>query len=248
MSIEVIWRLRMSFSRSIIVTLLIVLTSGVVTAQDPPAHSAVTPVDRGGRWGERHALINERVKNGADLIFIGDSITQSWEGPGAKVWEEFYGDRNAVNLGISGDRTQHVLWRLENGNIDGISPRAAVIMIGTNNSNRQDNTAAEIADGVRAIVHKLRSELPDMRILLLGIFPRGEHPNAQRGKILQVNQMIQRLDDGAHVHFLDIGCRFIEDDGSISKTVMPDFLHLTEQGYRIWAEAIEPTLVDLLGE
>ncbi len=139
-------------------------------------------------WAQRFEELNSLVKKEKyPLIFIGDSITQGWERNGKAVWDEFYGSRNAVNLGIGGDRTQHVLWRLEHGNIDGISPKAAVIMIGTNNSNGQDNTVTEIADGIRAIVARLRAQLPEMQILLLDIFPRGADTNPQRGKILQVN-------------------------------------------------------------
>src|SRR5687767_14628351 len=104
-------------------------------AEDAPAHDAVKPVPRDAGWMKRHESFNERVKKGnVDLIFIGDSITQGWEGAGKGVWEKYYGKRNAVNLGIGGDRTQHVLWRLENGNIKGIEPKLAVVMIGTNNS------------------------------------------------------------------------------------------------------------------
>lgn len=212
-------------------------------------HSAVTPAKRGGWWLERFEKMNERVKQGdVHLIFIGDSITQAWEDPGKAVWEEHYAGRKAVNLGISGDRTQHVLWRLDNGNIDGISPKLAVIMIGTNNSNGADNTAAEIADGIRAIVVRLRERLPAMKILLLDVFPRGEKPNPQRGKTLQVNQIARKLHDGEHVYYLAIGHHFINDDGAISKEIMPDFLHLTPKGYQIWADAIEDKLKALLGE
>ena len=141
-------------------------------AQEGKPNDAVVPVPREGGWVKRHESFNERVKKGnVDLIFIGDSITQGWEGAGKKVWEEFYGKRNAVNLGIGGDRTQHVLWRLENGNIEGIKPKLAVLMIGTNNSG--SNSSEQIAAGVTAIVEKLRKELPETKVLVLGIFPRG---------------------------------------------------------------------------
>ncbi len=224
-------------------------TNIAIAARQQEKHSAVTPAKRGGWWLERFEKMNERVKQGdADLIFIGDSITQAWEGPGKTVWEKHYAGRKAVNLGISGDRTEHVLWRLDNGNIDGISPKLAVIMIGTNNSNGADNTAAEIADGIRAIVARLRERLPAMKILLLDVFPRGEKPNPQRGKILQVNQIARKLHDGKHVYYLAIGHHFISDDGTISKEIMPDFLHLTPKGYQIWASAIEDKLKELLGE
>ena len=198
---------------------------------------------------DRHDAMNARVKQGnVDLVFIGDSITQGWEGAGAKVWEKYYGGRNAVNLGISGDRTEHVLWRFDNGNVDGISPKAAVIMIGTNNSGRNGNTATEIVEGITAVVHELRTRLPDTKLLLLDVFPRGEQFNDQRGRILQVNQTVRKLNDAQHVHYLAIGHRFLSEDGSISPEIMPDFLHLSEAGYETWAEAIELKLVELLGE
>ena len=227
------------------------ISTAQTTPQESHTHSAITPVDREQEWWQaRHKAMNERIAKGdVDLLFIGDSITQGWEGSGKAVWDEFYGSRNAVNLGIGGDRTQHVLWRLDDGNIDGVNPKAAVIMIGTNNSNGQDNTVAEIADGIRAIVAKLRGELPGVEILLLDIFPRGANTNPQRGKILQVNQIVRKLADGdGNVHYLAIGHHFVEDDGTISKAIMPDSLHLSPAGYQIWAQALEGKLRELLGE
>ncbi len=219
------------------------------TAAPVKVNTATVPVPREGDWMKRHESMNARVKQGnVDLIFIGDSITQGWEGAGKEVWEKYYAKRNAVNLGIGGDRTQHVLWRLDHGNIENIKPKAAVIMIGTNNSNYEDNTVAEIAEGVTAIVHKLRQTLPDTKIMLLAIFPRGERPNPQRGKILEVNQILNRLHDGEHVWFVDFGYKFVDDSGVIPKSLMPDSLHLSPEGYEIWARAIEPKLVKLLGE
>jgi lysophospholipase L1-like esterase len=213
-------------------------------------HSAVTPAPRPDQpWKTRAELLNKRVKENqdAELLFIGDSITQGWEGSGAKeVWEKYYGSRKAVNIGIGGDRTQHVLYRLQNGNLEGIKPKAAVVMIGTNNSNGEDNSAQQIAEGVKAIVKELRTKEPQMKILLLGIFPRGENINPQRGKITQCNQIIQKLDDGKNVFYMDIGHRFLEEDGTLSATIMPDYLHLSQKGYEIWADAIEPKLAELL--
>lgn len=223
------------------------------SAQEPTktANSAVVPVSREGEkwWADRQAAVNERVKKGnADLLYIGDSITQGWEGPGKNVWEKFYASRRAVNLGFSGDRTQHVLWRLDHGNVDGLHPRAAVLMIGTNNSNGNDNTAEEITEGVTAIVKSLRAKLPETKILLLAVFPRGEKPNPQREKIDAVNRNISRLADGQHVYYMDIGPKFLTPDGTLTKEIMPDFLHPNEKGYAIWAEAIESKLRELLGE
>lgn len=217
-------------------------------AQQSAVNDAVVPVPREGNWMRRHESFNERVKQGrVDLIFIGDSITQGWEGAGKNVWAEFYGHRNAVNLGIGGDRTQHVLWRLDHGNIDGISPKLAVLMIGTNNSG--SNTPEQIAEGVKAIVEKLRAKLPATKILVLAIFPRGETKDDPRRKVNEAaNALIQKLADDQWVFYLDIGPKFLAPDGTLSREVMPDLLHLNEKSYRIWAEAIEPMVKRLMGE
>lgn len=241
----------MSLSRRCLLSLLLAASfacTAPITAQEGKPNDAVVPVPRDANWMKRHDSFNERVKKGnVDLIFIGDSITQGWEGAGKKVWEEFYGKRNAVNLGIGGDRTQHVLWRLENGNIEGIKPKLAVLMIGTNNSGT--NTSDQIAAGVTAIVEKLRKELPETKVLVLGIFPRGADKNDAKRKVNEgANEQIKKLADDKHVYYLDIGDAFLEDDGTLSKEVMPDLLHLNEKSYRTWAESIEPKVKQLLGE
>lgn len=214
-------------------------------------HSAIDPAPRPDKgWKDRQEAINKRVAEvgeKAEVIFVGDSITQGWEGEGREVWAKYYNSRNALNLGIGGDRTQHVLWRLDHGNLDGVKPKAAVVMIGTNNSNGEDNTAAQIADGVAAIVRRLREKLPNTKILLLAIFPRGENFNNQRGKILQVNQVLQKLADEKNVFWVDFGYKFVTEDGLIPRELMPDYLHLSPKAYGIWAEAIEPRLKQLLG-
>lgn len=213
-------------------------------------HSAVAPAPRPQpNWQKRHESFNERAKQGdVDLLFIGDSITQGWEGAGKAVWAERYASRKAMNLGIGGDRTQHVLWRLDNGNIEGLKPKAAVIMIGTNNF--RDNSAREIADGQIAIVRKLRERLPEMKILLLAIFPRGEQAgNDDRKKLAEASKLAaDEVADGKMVTALDIGDKFLQADGSLSKDIMPDFLHLSPAGYTIWADAIEPQVKAMLGE
>lgn len=219
-------------------------------AADVKTHSAVTPVSRQDEWWvKRHQSFNERVAQGnVDLIFIGDSITHGWEGAGKEVWDKYYARRNAVNLGIGGDRTEHVLWRLENGNIEGISPKAAVLMIGTNNSNGDDYTAEEIGDGITAIVRRLRTALPGTRILILGIFPRGPEPSPQREKNIVASEIAGKLADGRMIYYMDIGDHFLQPDGKLTQDIMPDYLHLTPLGYQIWAIAIESKLRDLLGE
>jgi beta-glucosidase len=226
-------------------------TNPPVAAPEIHANTAIVPEPRTDHWAtNRQALVLKRAKDAPgnyDIEFIGDSITQGWEDSGNNVWREFYGKRKVINFGVSGDRTQHVLWRFENGQLDGIKAKAAVVMIGTNNSNNRDNTEAEILAGVTAIVEQIRARQPDTKIILLGIFPRGATFSAQRGKILQVNEALARLDDGKNIFYLDIGSQLIEGDGSISKTIMPDYLHPSEAGYRIWANAMEPKLKELLG-
>jgi beta-glucosidase len=196
----------------------------------------------------RHKQINERAKQGdVDLLFLGDSITQGWEGAGKDVWAKFYGSRKAMNAGIGGDRTQHILWRLDNGNVDGLKPKLAVLMIGTNNSG--NNTSEEIAKGVKAIVEKLAVKLPETKVLVLGIFPRGANADDARRKVnVGANEIIKTLDDGKKVYYLDIGDKFLQPDGTLSKEIMPDLLHLSPKGYEIWAESIEPKVAELLGE
>ena len=229
------------------------LTILAILAQDrsQSRNTAIVPAERAGWHLERHQKINEIIETNRgriDLVFVGDSITQSWEGPGKAVWDEHYGKRRAANLGISGDRTEHVLWRLDHGNLDGIEPKVAVVMIGTNNFGHRKNNAEEILAGVRAVVQKIRDKSESTKVLLLDIFPRGEKFNEMRGGIAQVNQALRRQHDGEHVFFLPIGHHFIEDDGTIKKDIMPDFLHLSPEGYRRWADAIEPTMARLLGE
>jgi len=213
-------------------------------------NTALIPVSRTDKNSiARQTLVLERAKQNPgdyDIEFIGDSITQGWERAGQNVWQEYYGSRKTINMGVGGDRTQHVLWRFNHGQLDGIKAKVAVVMIGTNNSNKEDNTEAEILAGVEAIVGQIRIRQPDTKIILLGIFPRGHTFSTQRGKILQVNQALARLDDGANIFYMDFGSKLIENDGTISKSIMPDFLHPNEAGYRIWAAATEPKIKELL--
>ena len=227
---------------------LLICFSPSFFAEANELHSAVKPVPRSGGWMKRHESFNKRVAEGkVDLILIGDSITHGWEGKGKSVWEKFYGKRNAVNLGIGGDRTQHVMWRLDNGNVKEISPKVAVVMIGTNNSG--NNSPEEIADGLAAITKQLRAKLPETKVLLLGIFPRGANKDDGRRKVNEkANAIFKKLADGKDVHYLDIGEKFLESDGTLSRKIMPDLLHLSVEGYTIWAESIEPTLKKLMGE
>lgn len=224
--------------------LLLVCLGLPATGQEPAGNSAIRPEPRDGGWKSMHESFLKRTKEGPiDLLFLGDSITAGWAGQ-KEVWDRYYGSRRAANFGIGGDRTQHVLWRIENGEVEGIAPKVAVLMIGTNNMS--GNTPAEIAQGIEAIVKTLRAKLPQTKVLLLGVFPRAPKGDALRDRVKAVNDQIARLDDGKTIRYLDIGPRFLEPDGTLTREIMPDLLHLSRKGYRIWADAIEPTLWTML--
>ena len=166
--------------------------------------------------------LNQRVKESqgqAEVIFVGDSITEGWEGNGKAVWAKYYAPRHALNLGIGSDHTQHVLWRLDHGNLDGLKPKVAVVLIGVNNIPADTNTPRQVLEGVTAVVKKIREKLPQTKVLLLGIFPFREDFCAQRAKALQVNQALHKLDDGQWIRFLDFGYLFLQPDGRISKDI-----------------------------
>jgi lysophospholipase L1-like esterase len=232
----------------VVSTVFAVMVAGNLLAKEADNSAATPAVKPGANFLKQHEAINKRVAEGnVDLIFVGDSITARWAGDGKEVWQKYYAKRNAANLGIGGDKTQHVLWRLEHGNIDGIHPKLAVVMIGTNNS--KTNTAEEIAGGIKAIVEKLEEKLPDTKILLLAIFPRAEKPDAeQRETNAKASKLASSLADDKKVFYLDISDKFLSADGTLSRDIMPDLLHPNAKGYEIWAEAIEPTVAKLMGE
>ena len=220
--------------------------------QAPAASSATDPAPRPGKWMEQHEKFLALDKQGdVDLLFLGDSITAGWNSA-RDVWTKFYDARKPANFGIGGDRTQHILWRLDHGEVDHIRPQVVVLMIGTNNLGANSND--EIVDGVRAILDRLHAKLPATKVLLLGIFPRGATRDRSQAlvppepRVAAINEQLAKLDDdGKTVKYLDIGSTFL-DDGKVSKAIMPDFLHLTPAAYGRWADAIEPTLSQLLDE
>jgi beta-glucosidase len=232
---------------------LCLLAAGAFGQTNFPAElqQCIRPVPREGRPYQRFLELNQRVKDNAgqaEVIFVGDSITEGWEGNGQQIWEKYYAPRHALNLGVWNDHTQHVLWRLDHGNLEGLKPKVAVLLIGVNNVPDTNNTPRMVLEGVTAVVKKLREKLPDTKVLVLGIFPFREDFCDQRGKALQVNQALRKLDDGQCIRFLDIGYLFIRPDGKIPKEMMRDFLHPSPAAYRLWAEAMEPDLAAMLGE
>jgi lysophospholipase L1-like esterase len=208
----------------------------------PPAgtNTATFPLPRLDWLG--HFLKNIDMSKGktVDLIFDGDSITDFWMGRGAATWAERYAPLNAFDFGISGDQTQHLLWRLQNGQVDGLNPKLIVLMIGTNNMPGNSCTSDQIVEGDKAIIAEYEKRCPGAHILLLGIFPRGElASNPLRAKITAANAGLAKFDDGKTVTYLDIGSKFLTSDGTLTKEIFPDALHPSPQGYVIWADAIQ---------
>ncbi len=201
-----------------------------------------------GWWPVRHeAKVAESKAGGAEVIFLGDSITQNWETTGKAAWEKYFGPREAANFGFGGDSTQHVLWRVRNGEFDGAPPKAVVLLIGTNNSRHGDFSPDQIAAGIRAILDALAEKCPRTKVLLLGILPRGADANDPwRRKCEAVNALLPALADGRRVHFLNVNSKLVSADGVLTKDIAPDLLHLSTKGYSVLAEALDPKLAELL--
>jgi lysophospholipase L1-like esterase len=206
-------------------------------------------------WMPRHEKKLEEIRKlkeagkGPQVIFIGDSITEGWEKSGLPVWKRYYEKYNAVDLGFGSDQTESVLWRLQHGEVDGIAPKVAVLMIGTNNAGSRQEDPKTTAAGIKRIVDELRARLPQTKILLLAIFPREEQPTGSLRRINErVNAIISGFADGGNVFFLDINVALMNRDGTLSKDIMPDLLHPNEKGYDIWARSMEPALAKLLSE
>jgi lysophospholipase L1-like esterase len=236
------------------------LFCALLSATEIPVHVATAPVPQDDpnfpEWAERHEKLNALSKKGeAKLVFLGDSITEFWESEdaGKSVWEKFWAPLNAANFGIRGDRTENVLWRLANGNLDGLKPKLIVLMIGTNNTgyhkenNKYHCTAQQTADGIKGVIEKLKARCPTSKILLLAIFPRGEEiDDPLRKQNNETNAKIKAFADEKTIHFLDIGAKFLKPNGDGIVTLMPDMLHLSTDGYKIWAEAIAAKVRSLM--
>jgi lysophospholipase L1-like esterase len=215
--------------------------------QQLPPYDPTIDRPRSAKWIKLHeACLQEASKGPYDVIFLGDSITDNWHTKGSDIFQQCYAPLHTLNLGVGGDHTENVLWRLHHGEVAGLNPKVIVLMIGTNNYR---NEVPDIVRGVTAVVKDLRDKMRDARILLLGIFPRGQLPtDPLRAKLAEVNTQIAKLDDGDHIKYLDIGKAFLNDNGVITQQVMGDFLHPTAYGYVLWAKAMNPTLAELLGD
>jgi lysophospholipase L1-like esterase len=216
--------------------------------QPPRLNAAATFTQTVQRQGPRHEAFVEVAKQGnIDLLLHGDSITDWWvQGDANKaMFDKYFGAMRTANFAIAGDTTQGVLWGLKNGEGQGFQPKAVMVMIGTNNSGQ--NTGAEIAEGVGAVVLEMRKDFPNAKILLLAIFPRGLPGDPVRDKIAEANRIIARLDDRQHVFYFDIGAKFLDDRGVfLPEAFRPDNLHPLAKGYDIWGEAVKEKLAELM--
>jgi lysophospholipase L1-like esterase len=235
---------------------VIAFLAGFLALTSLAENTAMIPVPRDfpTNWMSRHeAYVAQAKKGGIDLLFLGDSITDGWRwgNGGSQIWPKLYAPRHAANFGIGWDRIQNVLWRVENGELENISPKVVVLLIGTNNAGNEDNgqprnTTPEIIEGVSNLVRQIQFRLPQSKILLLGLFPRGEMADPIRDQVKAVNAGIAGLADDGKVKFLDIGEKFLAPDGTLSRNLFPDLLHPNARGFQIWADAMEPTLSEML--
>lgn len=234
-------------------TCLAVIALTAITHATAPAEGLVstTPVaakTNGEKWWNGNcARIDADIKKmdgHIDVAFVGDSITARWRGN--ENWQKHWGSYRAVNMGIGGDQTQHVLWRLQNGDLEGYKAKLFVVMIGTNNLWDKKAEPADVAAGVKAVIDLIQSKQPQAKILLMSILPTGEKPNPGREKRMAVNELISKF-HGGQVEYMDITAKYLQADGTISKEVMHDFLHLAPQGYDIWAEAIGAKVKAIVG-
>ncbi|MBU2884299.1 1,4-beta-D-glucan glucohydrolase [Gilvimarinus agarilyticus] len=195
-------------------------------------------------WLPRHEQKLKAAKaSDPQLVFLGDSITQSWERSGQSVYEQAFAPWPSLNLGFSGDRTENVLWRLNHGEVDNINPELLVLMIGTNNTGHRQDEPAVIARGVEQILTELKQRLPDTKVLMLAIFPRGATADdyARRNNTL-ANARLRNFADGERVFFADLNSVFLDKNGNLTEEIMPDLLHPNEYGYQLLANELVPLI------
>ncbi len=236
-----------------------------------PSNTAIIPISKlekdGYDWWVRHQdVLAVKDSLNPEIVLIGNSITHFWGGNypmlkntdgtskepnGAKSWKATFGDHRVLNLGFGWDRTQNVLWRLDNGEIDGLNPKLVIIHIGTNNTSQTDNarmnTAPEIVEGIEAVLMRVRSKVPRAKIVLMQIMPREEMPdNPRRILINETNQILQQFAHENNITLLDISSEMLTVDGILTKDLTSDFCHPTDVGYQIWGNALRP-YIDSVG-
>lgn len=217
---------------------------------DNPAAIAQKKEDEG--WIKRHQTILDRRTPEAKLILIGNSIFHSLDKDDrSKVWEKYLNPFQTINMGISGDRTENVIWRLENGSLENINPKVAVVLIGTNNTDGNHylsiSTPEELAGGIKKICSLISEKLPDTEILLMGILPYGYKPNHRDNINKATNHLISKFsEDNAGIHYIDISQVYYNDQGKVIRELMPDFLHPNPEGHELMFEALYPKIMELM--
>jgi lysophospholipase L1-like esterase len=258
------WMLSIVVVITLVAPILLVAQQGAPTA--PVAPGTAAPAAPGGAPGargpagppapanvplapaneNRHRTFVEIAKGvPIEMVFVGDSITDGWRNAGQPIWDQYWAQYKPANFGIGGDTTQGVLWRMQNGELDGYKAKLFVLMLGTNNINRNPND--EIVDGDRLIVEEFKKRQPQAKVLILGIFPRSvEAAHANRAAIKDINSKLAKLADNKQVFFMDFGDKFLAADGTLTPEIMPDALHPNLKGYKIWAEAMAPRVKELM--
>lgn len=221
------------------------------------AASAKPPVPRADENSRiaHEQLVAKARRGGIDLYFLGDSITRRWGTSDAAYrdllenWNANFHGWNAGNFGWGGDRVEHIRWRIENGELDGVHPKVIVILAGTNNVGREPGdaaTIAEVADGLKRLVDACRNQAPRAKIVVTAIFPRNDHP-AVMPTIERINEKLAQLEDGATVFFLNVNRRLADSSGRLFPGMMVDQLHPSVRGYQVWADGLKPLLTRFLG-
>jgi lysophospholipase L1-like esterase len=213
------------------------------SAKPRTSTDATTPVPKDL---ERHEEFLQRIKQGdIELLFLGDSLTDLWPAVSPGSWRRLTKYKPA-NFGIGADRTEHLLWRIQHGELDGITPNLVVLLIGTNNLGAVIGERPEwAAEGIRQIIDNIRSRLPQTKILLLALFPRDSKNSSLRERVSQVNGAIRSFADGEHVLFADFGDSFRQPNGELRPELFSDGLHLTAEGYEVWYRRLDPLLEKL---
>lgn len=224
-------------------------------AKTPPADPTVgAPKRDTGAFLKKHEAILQRGKAGPiGVLFLGDSITENWKSKAPELWKHYEEKYQAADFGIGGDRTQHVIWRIENGELDGIHPKVVVFMLGTNNTS--DNSADQIVAADKKIIRLVQAKIPDTKVIVMAILPRGPRKNSDgtpddgvhRMEVINAaNAQLAKLDNGKTIRYLDIGPKYLGADGKIPNDLMPDQLHPNAAGYQIWVDAMQPLLDEML--
>ncbi len=233
-----------------IVTALTLITPALYAdaPESKPANAAAVPTKisshHNARFKEKAAIV---AAGDVDLVLLGDSITHRLDSTGKTVQDKYLGEYKRVNLGFGGIGTHHLLWVLDHIDADAIHPKAVMLLIGTNNIGWLKQTPEMTIGGVEAVVAKVRTLWPDAKLLVMGVFPRSELPtDPSREKVRTVNAAISKLADGENVVFMDIGDKFLNQDGVETRDILSDFVHPTIQGYEIWLGSVAPTLKEWL--